>query len=129
MSLNDLKRNAMMAHLLESIAAGKDIGHYGRLVFAMVARHFLSEQELVKQLAKCKGFSETDARALVLQVNENGYNPPRAAKIAQWQREQEFPICPGDATECNVYRELQFPRDVYESIGQFYEERAEQRTA
>ena len=29
-----------MAHLLDSLNDGKDIGHYGRLVFAMVARHF-----------------------------------------------------------------------------------------
>jgi hypothetical protein len=33
-----------------------DIGHYGRLVFAMLARHFLTEDELLEQLsrgAKC----------------------------------------------------------------------------
>jgi len=47
MSVEELRKNDMMAHLLDSLDAGKDIGHYGRLVFAMVARHFLSKSELV----------------------------------------------------------------------------------
>ncbi len=41
MALEDLKKDAMMAHLANSLAQGKDIGHYGRLTFVMVARHFL----------------------------------------------------------------------------------------
>ena len=36
----ELRKDSMMAHLLDSLDAGKDIGHYGRLVFAMEARHF-----------------------------------------------------------------------------------------
>jgi hypothetical protein len=38
----------MMAHLLDALEAGTDIGHYGRLTFAMVARHFMSEDMLVR---------------------------------------------------------------------------------
>src|SRR5205823_10744542 len=34
----ELRNDSMMAHLLDSLRDGKDIGHYGRLVFAMVAR-------------------------------------------------------------------------------------------
>src|SRR3569833_9090 len=34
-----LRENAMMSHLLESLENKQDLGHYGRLVFAMIARH------------------------------------------------------------------------------------------
>ena len=64
MAVSDLRKNDMMAHLLDSLEAGKDIGQYGRLVFAMVARHFVSENELVKLLSKDKNFSEDDAKKL-----------------------------------------------------------------
>ncbi|CAM4015536.1 hypothetical protein G4177_05800 [Corallococcus sp. ZKHCc1 1396] len=40
MAIDDLRANGMMSHLLTSLEAGEDIGHYGRLLFAMVARHF-----------------------------------------------------------------------------------------
>jgi len=39
MAVEELRKNDMMAHLLDALDAGNDIGHYGRLVFAMVARH------------------------------------------------------------------------------------------
>ncbi|MCY1031107.1 hypothetical protein OV207_06535 [Corallococcus sp. BB11-1] len=41
MAIDDLRANGMMSHLLTSLEAGEDIGHYGRLLFAMVARHFV----------------------------------------------------------------------------------------
>ena len=41
-----LRNDSMMAHLLDSLGQGKDIGHYGRLVFAMVARHFMPHDEV-----------------------------------------------------------------------------------
>ena len=44
MSVEALRKNDMMTHLLDALDRGQDIGHYGRLVFAMVARHFLSER-------------------------------------------------------------------------------------
>jgi hypothetical protein len=38
MSVVELRKNAMMTHLLDSLEAGRDIAHCGRLVFAMVGR-------------------------------------------------------------------------------------------
>jgi DNA primase large subunit len=127
MSLNDLRQSPMMAHLLDALARGEDIGHYGRLVFAIVARHFLSEDDLVAQLANDRDFGEEEARALVRQVTERDYNPPRRERILEWQAQQDFPICPNpdDPRACNVYRELKFPDDVYEDIEEFYEDRVE----
>ncbi|MBD2649991.1 hypothetical protein [Nostoc foliaceum] len=127
MAIQELQKNDMMAHLLESLDAGKDIGHYGRLVFAMVARHFLSESELIDYLQKDKNFSEQEARSLYLQVQGKDYNPPRRERILQWQSQQEFPICPNpdDPDACNVYKDLQFPEEVYEHISNYYEHKAD----
>ena len=47
----NLRDSPMMAHLMDALEAGTDVGHYGRLTFAMVARHFLDEDELVRLLA------------------------------------------------------------------------------
>lgn len=114
-----------MAHLLDALEAGQDIGHYGRLVVAMVGHHFLDEDELTSLLAQDKDFSEEEARALVLQVRERDYNPPRRERILEWQSQQDFPICPNpeDPRACNVYRELNFPDGVYDDIQEFYEAR------
>lgn len=124
---SDLRASPMMAHLMDALEAGKDIGHYGRLVFAMVARHFLDEERLVSLLAGQPGVSEHDARAMVMQVKEKEYNPPKRERILEWQKMQEFPICPNpeDPNACNVYRELRFPDSVYEHIDEFWETRAE----
>jgi hypothetical protein len=126
MAVNDLRRNGMMAHLLDALDEGKDIGHYGRLVFAMVGRHFLSEKELVKRLTKNPDFGEDDARALCNQVQGRDYSPPKRERILQWQQEQEFPICPNpdDPDACNVYKDLTFPDDVYERIEEYHEAKA-----
>jgi len=126
MSVTELRQNTMIAHLLDSLEEGKDIGHYGRLVFAMVARHFLDEKALIKTLRKNPGFSEEEARALYLQVQGRDYNPPKRERILQWQQEQEFPICPDpdNPDACNVYKDLQFPDEVYERIGEYYEQKA-----
>lgn len=127
MSLEQLRKSDMMAHLLDALDAGQDIGHYGRLVFAMVGRYFLSEDELVSHLTRCPGFDQDAARALVRQVEERDYNPPRRERILEWQRRQDFPICPDpdDPRACNVYRDLQFPDGVYEDIEEFYEDLAD----
>lgn len=126
MAREELRKNAMMGHLLEALEQGQDIGHYGRLVFTMVARHFLDEDELVETLRKSPDFSEEQARALVLQVQGRDYNPPRRDRILEWQAQQEFPICPNeDPDACNVYRDLKFPDGVYENISEYYEEKAE----
>jgi DNA primase large subunit len=123
---DNLRDSPMMAHLLEALQAGTDIGHYGRLSFAMIARHFLAEDELVTLLAKQPGQNEEAARALVLQVQGHDYNPPKRERILAWQAEQAFPICPtpDDPNSCNVYRELRFPEEVYERIGDYWEEEA-----
>lgn len=123
----ELRDSPLMAHLLDALEAGTDIGHYGRLTFAMIARHFLDEDALVRLLASQPGQSEEEARSLVLQVQGRDYNPPKRERILEWQARQEFPICPtpDDPQACNVYRELQFPDSVYEHIGEFWEEKAE----
>jgi hypothetical protein len=117
----------MMAHLLDALDRGKDIGHYGRLVFTMVGRHFLDEGELVGYLAKDRDFSEDEARSLVHQVASRGYNPPRRERILEWQAQQDFPIVPNadDPDAGNVYRDLTFPEGIYEDISEYHEQKAE----
>lgn len=121
-----LRRDTMMAYLLDSLDAGKDIGHYGRLVFAMVARHFLSEEDLVSWLRKDRDFTAEAAAVLMRQVEGRDYNPPRRERILEWQREQEFPIVPqSEDPDCgNVYRSLKFPDHVYQHIEEYQEEKA-----
>ena len=122
----ELRNSEMMAHLLDALEDGKDIGHYGRLVFAMVAHHFCDDDELITLLTKDRSFSEDEARALVKQVGARNYNPPSRERVLDWQSRQDFPICPNpeDPRACNVYRELQFPEGVYEDIQEFYEDAA-----
>ncbi len=124
----NLRDSAMMAHLEDALKKGTDIGPYGRLTFAMVARHFMNEDELVSLLAKEPGFSEEDARALVLQVTRKDYNPPKRERILEWQELQDFPICPNpeDPNGCNVYKELKFPEEIYQNIDDFWAEKAEE---
>jgi len=124
MALNDLRNNEMMAHLVNALEEGKDIGHYGRLVFAMVARHFLEETELCKLLANDSSMDDLKAKALLEQVRSRDYNPPRREKIVQWQAQQDFPICPAnDPDSCNVYRNLAFPEGIYENIQEYHEQK------
>ena len=56
MSVEDLRQSPMMNHMLEALENGEDIGHYGRLTFAMIARYFVENEELVGLLTK-----DTDA--------------------------------------------------------------------
>jgi len=125
MATDELRKDAMLAHLLDALDAGQDIGHYGRLVFAMVAQHFMTDDELVGELRKDRDFDEA-ARALVAQVRERGYSPPKRGRILEWQREQEFPIIPDpdDPDAGNVYRDLKFPDGVYERIEEYHEQKA-----
>ena len=126
MPVEDLKQSQMMNHMLEALDRGQDIGHYGRLTFAMIARYFVDNEELVQLLAKDRNTDENEARALVQQVEERGYNPPRRDKILEWQKEQDFEICPNpyDPDACNVYKELTFPDELYEDIQEYREEKA-----
>jgi hypothetical protein len=121
----ELRKDSMMAHLLDSLEAGKDIGHYGRLVFAMVARHFLPEDEVVGYLTRDKDFSEEQAVLMMRQVESRDYNPPKRERIMEWQAQQDFPILPNpEDPDCgNLYRNLKFPEAVYEHIGHYQEEK------
>src|SRR4051794_9522781 len=123
MPVDELRDEPMMAHLIDSLEAGEDIGHYGRLTFAMIARHFMDEEKVISYLTRNPDFNEEQARGLVTQVSVRDYNPPKRERILEWMRKQEFPICPEpeNASQCNVYRNLQFPQEVYEKISQFYE--------
>ena len=125
MPVEDLRQSPMMGHLLDALDNGEDIGHYGRLVFAMIGRHFVSNDELVELLTKDHDADEQEIRAMVQQVEDKGYSPPRREKILEFQNQQDFPICPNpdDPDACNVYNELQFPDEVYESIQQYQEKR------
>jgi hypothetical protein len=127
MANDDLRKSDVMAHLMDSLEQGKDIGHYGRLVFTMTGRFFMDDDEMIRYLTQDKDVLETDARALLLQVQEHDYNPPKREKILAWQEQQDFPICPNpdDPNACNLYNDLQFPDGVYDHISDFYEERAE----
>ena len=40
----NLRDSPMMAHLLDALEARTDMGHYGRLTFVMIARHFLPSE-------------------------------------------------------------------------------------
>jgi hypothetical protein len=121
---SDLRQSPMMAYLLDALEKGTDIGHYGRLTFTMIARHFLDESRLIRLLAKQPGHNEAEAKALVSQVKAHDYNPPKRERILEWQAQQDFPICPNpeDPGSCNVYAELKFPEGIYENIQEFYEE-------
>ena len=123
--LDDLKRDPTMARLLEDLAGGTDIGHYGRLVVAMVARHFVDEDELVALLANDRDFSEEQARAMVREVMDAGYSPPKRDKILEFQSRQDYPIIenPDDPDAGNVYKTLRFPDDVYEHIEHYREQK------
>ena len=123
----ELRKSTMMAHLLDALEAGTDIGQYGRLTFVMVARHFLEVEEMVALLDNQPDMDEKAARTLILQVQERDYNPPKREKILEWQAQQEFAICPtpDDPNGCNVYRDFEFPQQVYDHVEEFYEERAE----
>ena len=92
----------------------------------MVAHHFLDKEELVEWLSKDGDTDESEARALVQQVEERDYNPPRRERILEWQDQQEFPICPNpdDPDAYNVYRELDLPDEIFENIQDYREDKA-----
>jgi hypothetical protein len=123
MPVDELRQEPMMAHLLDSLEKGKDIGHYGRLAFVMVARHFMDEGEILEHLQKDPKFNEDQGRSLLRQVEARDYNPPKRERILDWMQRQKFPICPDtdDPGQCNVYRNLEFPKEIYDRIAQFYE--------
>jgi hypothetical protein len=122
----ELRKDSMMAHLLDSLEAGKNIGHYGRLVFAMVARHFMPNQEILAWLRRDPDLQEEDAANMLRQVEQRDYNPPKRERLLEWQAEQEFPILPHpDDPDCgNLYRNLKFPDSIYDHISHYQEQKA-----
>jgi DNA primase large subunit len=131
MGVKELRRSPMMSHLLDALERGEDIGHYGRLTFAMIGHRFLDRDELVAWLSKDKDCDEQKAKALVQQVEAREYNPPSRARILEWQGQQDFPICPtpDDPDACNPYRELKMPEEVLEDIEEFREQQFEAEEA
>jgi len=121
MPVDDLRQNNTMAHILDALDDGKDIGHYGRLTFAIVAQYFADEQEIVDRLQKDKDFSEEEAKSLYQQVTSKQYSPPSRDSLLEWQSEQDFQIVPNpeDPDSGNVYQDLTFPESVYESISSY----------
>ncbi len=126
-AIAELRNDSMMAHLLDSLDAGKDIGHYGRLTFAMVARHFLPHEEVLAWLTRDPDFSEEQANLMLRQVEGRDYTPPKRDRILDWQRQQDFPIIPNpdDPDSGNLYRNLKFPDEIYQHIGHYQERKLE----
>ena len=126
MPVEDLRKSPMMSHMLDALDRGEDIGHYGRLTFAMIGRYFMGNDELVELLTKDNDAGEQEMRALVQQVEDKEYSPPRRDRILQWQDQQDFDICPNpdDPDSCNIYNELEMPDEVYQSIEEYREEKA-----
>ena len=127
MAIADLRTSNMMAHILDALDDGKDIGHYGRLVFTMITQYFADEDEIVDYLKKDKDFTEEEARSLYQQVTSKGYSPPNRDTILEYQSDQDFDICPNpdDPDACNIYQELTFPDTVYDSISDYNKEKAD----
>ena len=126
MAVDDLRKSPMMSHILDALENGEDIGHYGRLTFAMVGVYFANNDDLVGLLAKDEDANEQEVRAMVQQVREKGYNPPNRDKILEWRSKQDFQSCPNpdDPDACNVYSELDIPQEVLEDIQEYREEKA-----
>jgi hypothetical protein len=123
----ELRKDSMMAHLLDSLKAGKDIGHYGRLVFAMVARHFMPRRDVLAWLLSDPDFHDADALNMLSQVEGRDYNPPKRERLLEWHAQQEFPILPhpNDPDCGNLYRNLKFPDTIYQHISQYQEQKAQ----
>ena len=123
MAIEELKKSTMMSHLLAALDQGQDIGHYGRLVFVMVGQHFLSPEELKTELMKDKDCDDQKAQAIISQVEAKGYSPPKRERIIEWMNQQDFAICENSENpdSCNIYKEIQFPPEVYEKISSYYE--------
>ena len=102
MARDELRRNNMMAHLLDALEARKDIGHYGRLVFAMVARHFIPEAELIGLLQQNPGVNDHEARSLFLQVQGKDYPHPAASGFFNGRKNRASPSVPTQKTQTPV---------------------------
>ena len=126
MPIEELKKSPMMNHLISAMEGGQDVGHYGRLTFVMVGRYFLSNEEMVEIMTHDKDCDEAKAKSLIQQVEAKGYNPPKRDRILEWMSQQEFQICddPENPDSCNVYKNLDFPPEIYEKISSYYQHKS-----
>ncbi|MEL7240233.1 MAG: hypothetical protein AAGK78_15350, partial [Planctomycetota bacterium] len=81
--LDRLRRNRMMKRLIDALDDGTDIGHYGRLTFAMVAVYIMDSGDVAELLSNDHDFPREEAEAMVKQVRSKGYSPPTPKKIRQ----------------------------------------------
>ncbi|KPQ35426.1 MAG: DNA primase large subunit [Phormidesmis priestleyi Ana] len=127
MAIEDLRNNNTMAHILDALEEGTDIGHYGRLTFVMVAQYFADEDEIVSHLQQDKDLSEEEARSIYSQVTDKAYSPPTRERILDWQSHQDFQICPNpdDPDAGNVYQDLTFPKEVYDRISSYHDQKSQ----
>jgi hypothetical protein len=125
-AVDELRSDEMMNHLFSALEAGQDIGHYGRLVFIIGARHFLDNEQLIDWITRDKDCGVEKAKALIQQVEQRNYNPPRRERVMEWMNRQGFPICPNpdDPDSCNLYKSLEFPHEVYEHAAEYREQKA-----
>ncbi len=72
-----------MIYLIDALMRGEDIGHYGRLTIAMAGRHFLDKQERADLLLEGQGADERETHALVQQVTERDYSPPKRERLLE----------------------------------------------
>ncbi len=127
---SELRNDPMMARLMDSLDNGKDIGHYGRLVFVMIGRHFMTEEEVKAHLTRDPDCTDEQADLLFKEVISADYSPPKREKILDYQAQQSFPIIenPEDPDLGNVYRSLKFPEHVYEHISHYREQKIHANT-
>lgn len=61
---------------------------------------------------------------MIEQVVARGYNPPKREHILDWMSKPEFPTCPtpDDTQACNVYQDVEFPKQVDEKIHAYYDQ-------
>jgi len=113
-----LRKDEMMGYLLDSLAMGKDIGPYGKLVFTIIARYFLAEGVLISYLTKDPSINEEEAHLLFEQVKAHHHSPPTRDKILEWQHHQEFPIIVDQDKHDlgNVFKSLTFPDSVHQHL-------------
>lgn len=123
--LDRLRQNRMMKRLIDALDDSTDIGHYGRLTFAMVAVYVMDAGDVTELLSNDHDFPREEAEVMVKQVKSKGYSPPTPEKIRAWDQQQDFQILPAEfdpADDANVYRDLDFPPEVYDGIREYHVE-------
>src|SRR5690349_19493278 len=80
-----LAASPTVARWLQALEAGQDIGHFGRLAFVSIARHFLSTEELASLLAGQPHSDQAKAQKLIERVCQRGYSPPTRPRLLEWQ--------------------------------------------